>query len=80
VSTVYRVAEVVSPDLVRIVRADRTGSEVALWSRRRLRKATRCAVMDVTLAAGEFAYGPVGNQRYRYERISARALPTLDAR
>lgn len=46
-------------------------SDVALWSRVRLRKHCRCALTGVELHPGDQAYAPVGNQLYRMQRIAA---------
>lgn len=45
-----------------------------LWVRRTLRKLKRCAVTDRAMPKGSLAYGPVGNQAYRGERIDAAVI------
>lgn len=46
------------------------GSDRALWSLVKMRKSHKCAATGIDIAVGEEAFRPVGNQSYRYERIS----------
>lgn len=53
--------------------------ERALWASARARKRTICALTDQPVNVGDLAYRPVGNQRYRSQRILATALETVVA-
>lgn len=41
----------------------------ALWTERTLRKTTQCANCGAKLTLGQKAWGPIGNQSYRYARL-----------
>lgn len=71
----YEVIEIVNDELARI----RRNGETDLWSKRRLRKPVNCAATGRLLQPGDDAYGPVGNQAYRGERIGSELVGTVSA-
>lgn len=59
-----------SEELVLLRYLGHTGSETdALWARAKLRKPAKCVVTGIEMDKGEWAFRPVGNQDYRYQRI-----------
>jgi hypothetical protein len=58
----------------------RTGGDWALWTRRKLRKDSVCAATGERLPKGAVAYGPLGNQQYRWMRMSAAVVESCTAK
>jgi hypothetical protein len=71
-----------SDGLIQIRFIERGTSDVALWSRMKVRKAHPCLRTDLcgrTIIAGEVAFAPIGNQSYRAARLCVRcAGPTTE--
>lgn len=62
-----------------VVRVSRNGEVFQLWTKRKLRKSSDCAepTHRGELVKGAVAYGPVGNQLYRAERICDKCIQFL---
>lgn len=66
------VGDAVPPTMVTIRRENRRdGIEFSPWARVKVRKPARCVVDGCAIEVGAEAFRPLGNRRYRYERIAA---------
>lgn len=64
----FTIVKMVADGLV-LIRTD--GESARLWTRRKLRKESKCAATSSVLPKGSMAYGPIGNESYRYCRLAA---------
>lgn len=53
--------------------------DMAVWARRKMRKSRTCPISGQRLAPGDLAYGPIGNQMYRAERIRADIIDDMSS-
>lgn len=74
----YKIVGALSEDLLTIERTDYfNGTNTAPWAKSKVRKPKDCAATGAPITVGEWAFRPIGNQSYRYERLSLAAVADM---